>query len=105
MASPLRLVRQAPSSPHPDHQRAQSVFDFVRQGNVWSLATTPIIYSLSIPLLLLDLWVTAFQWMASRFIAWHECHVVAISSSIGTGYPTSISLNEPIVSTAAMRTE
>jgi hypothetical protein len=39
------------------------VFDFVREGNHWSLATTPLIYSLSIPFLLLDLWVTAFQWI------------------------------------------
>jgi hypothetical protein len=39
------------------------VFSFLRQGDGWSLTTTPLIYSLSIPLLLLDLWVTAFQWI------------------------------------------
>ena len=63
MASPGRVIPSAPSAPRPDHTSAQSVFNFVREGNHWSLATTPIIYSLSIPFLLLDLWVTAFQWI------------------------------------------
>lgn len=35
---------------------------FVWQGSILSLLTAPLIYSLVIPLLILDLWVTLFQW-------------------------------------------
>jgi hypothetical protein len=34
-----------------------------RQGSVLSLVTAPAIYSLLLPLLLLDLWVWTYQWI------------------------------------------
>lgn len=41
----------------------QSVPAFLRHGSVLNLLTTPIIYSLGLPLLLLDGWATAYQWI------------------------------------------
>jgi len=46
------------------HRRLrQSVRAFVAGGSLRNLLTTPIIYSLLVPLLLLDLWVTLYQWV------------------------------------------
>lgn len=39
----------------------QSIPTYVREGNVRSLLTAPIVYSLMVPLLALDLWVTMYQ--------------------------------------------
>jgi len=36
---------------------------FVWQGSLLSMLTAPIIYSLIVPLVLLDLWVSLFQWV------------------------------------------
>jgi hypothetical protein len=41
----------------------QSLPAFLRQGRLSNLLTAPIIYSLSVPLLLLDIWVTTYQWI------------------------------------------
>lgn len=48
-----------------EHQRRwkQRIPAYLRDANVLSLATTPVIYSLLGPLALLDLWVTAYQWI------------------------------------------
>ena len=44
------------------HRRLrQSIPTYVREGNVLSLLTAPVIYSLMVPLLALDLWVTMYQ--------------------------------------------
>ena len=44
------------------HRRLkQSVPAFLRDGSLRNLLTTPVIYSLGIPLLLLDLWVRLYQ--------------------------------------------
>jgi hypothetical protein len=44
------------------HRRLrQSVPAFVRQGSLRNLLTTPIIYSLAAPFMLLDFWVSAYQ--------------------------------------------
>ena len=44
------------------HRRVkQSIPDFLRHGSVRSLFTVPIVYSLFVPLLLLDLWITVYQ--------------------------------------------
>jgi hypothetical protein len=40
----------------------QGIPAFLRESSLLNLLTTPIIYSLALPLLLLDLWVTAYQW-------------------------------------------
>jgi hypothetical protein len=41
------------------HRRLrQSIPQYIRQGNVVSLLTSPLIYSLLLPLVLLDVWVT-----------------------------------------------
>lgn len=40
----------------------QSIPAFVRQGSLLNLLATPVIYSLVIPLVLLDAWVTLYQW-------------------------------------------
>jgi hypothetical protein len=44
-------------------QLKQSVAAFLRHGSVLNLLTTPIAYSLVAPLLLLDTWVTVYQWL------------------------------------------
>jgi hypothetical protein len=41
----------------------QSVPTFLGQGSLLNLLTTPLIYSLSLPLVLLDLWVSLYQWI------------------------------------------
>jgi hypothetical protein len=45
------------------HKRLkQSIPAFLRHGSLPNLLTTPIIYSLAAPFLLLDIWVTVYQW-------------------------------------------
>jgi len=44
----------------------QSIPDFLRHRSVLSLFTVPIVYSLVVPLLLLDLWVTVYQTICFR---------------------------------------
>jgi hypothetical protein len=46
-------------------QRAfkQSIPAFIRESSVASLLTTPVIYSLLLPFVALDLWVTLYQWV------------------------------------------
>lgn len=39
----------------------QSIPAYVLKGNVFSLLTAPVIYSLLLPLVMLDLWVTLYQ--------------------------------------------
>jgi hypothetical protein len=46
-----------------DVEKALSIPSFLRHGSLRNLLTTPIIYSLGLPFLLLDLWVTAYQWV------------------------------------------
>jgi hypothetical protein len=41
----------------------QRIPSFLRHGSLRNLLTTPIIYSLAVPLLLLDLWITLYQWV------------------------------------------
>ena len=51
------------------HRRLrQSIPAYVLGGNVLSILTAPVIYSLLLPLVLLDLWVTLYQ--AVCFRAW-----------------------------------
>jgi hypothetical protein len=46
------------------HRRLkQSVPAYIREGSVLSLLTAPVIYSLLLPLALLDAWVTIYQWV------------------------------------------
>ncbi|HSJ42601.1 MAG TPA: hypothetical protein VK955_16350 [Xanthobacteraceae bacterium] len=46
------------------HRRLrQSIPAYVREGHLPSLLTAPVIYSLLIPFLVLDLWVTMYQWV------------------------------------------
>jgi hypothetical protein len=46
------------------HRRLkQSVPAYIREGSVLSLLTAPVIYSLLVPLALLDTWVTIYQWV------------------------------------------
>ena len=45
------------------HRRfKQSVPAFLRDASLLNLLTTPVIYSLAVPMLLLDLWITVYQW-------------------------------------------
>jgi hypothetical protein len=44
-------------------QFKQSLTALVREGGVANLLTLPIIYSLAVPLALVDLWVTLYQWI------------------------------------------
>ncbi len=46
------------------HRRwRQTIPAYVRNGSIRSLLTAPVIYSLLVPLLVLDLWVSAYQWV------------------------------------------
>lgn len=46
------------------HRRLkQGIPAFLREGSLLNLLTTPVIYSLAVPFLLLDLWVSAYQWV------------------------------------------
>jgi hypothetical protein len=46
------------------HRRLrQSIPSYIWRGSVLSLLTSPIIYSLLVPLILLDVWVWTYQWI------------------------------------------
>jgi hypothetical protein len=46
------------------HRRLkQSIPSYIREGSLLSLLTAPVIYSLILPLVLLDAWTTAYQWV------------------------------------------
>ncbi len=49
---------------HDAHLRLrQSVPVWITQGSLLSLITAPVIYSLVVPFVLLDVWVTLYQWI------------------------------------------
>jgi hypothetical protein len=48
---------------HAQKQLKQGIPSFLRHGSVPNLLTTPIIYSLSLPFVLLDIWVSLYQWI------------------------------------------
>jgi hypothetical protein len=48
---------------HAHKQLKQGIPSFLRHGSVLNLLTTPIIYSLSLPFVLLDIWVSLYQWI------------------------------------------
>lgn len=41
----------------------QRIPAYIRTGNLLSLVTAPIIYSLIVPLLILDAWISLYQWI------------------------------------------
>jgi hypothetical protein len=41
----------------------QSVPAYIREGSLLSLITAPVSYSLIVPLVTLDLWISAYQWI------------------------------------------
>jgi len=41
----------------------QGIPSYIGEGSLFSLLTAPVIYSLLLPLLLLDIWTTAYQWV------------------------------------------
>jgi hypothetical protein len=41
----------------------QSIPAYIREGSLLNLLTAPLIYSLLLPFLLLDLWTTIYQWV------------------------------------------
>jgi hypothetical protein len=41
----------------------QSIPRFLLDGSLLNLATAPVIYSLAVPLVLLDAWITLYQWI------------------------------------------
>lgn len=47
-------------------QFKQNVLRFLRESNLLSIATAPVIYALIVPIALLDLWVTVFQTICFR---------------------------------------
>lgn len=61
MPGALRLVASRPSVAE-SHRPARYACVF-RGVGLRNLATTPLIYSLALPLLLLDGWVTMYQWI------------------------------------------
>ena len=58
-----RIVTWFDEETHSLHRRfKQSVPAFLRDASLLNLLTTPIIYSLVLPMLLLDLWISVYQW-------------------------------------------
>jgi hypothetical protein len=49
-----------------DRRLRQSIPAYIRHGNVLSLLTAPLIYSLLLPFVMLDLWVTVYQLICFR---------------------------------------
>lgn len=46
------------------HRRLkQSIPSYIREGSVLSLLTAPVVYSLLLPFVVLDVWVTVYQWV------------------------------------------
>jgi hypothetical protein len=46
------------------HRRfRQSIPAYFREANIFSVVTAPLIYSLIVPLAVLDLWVSGYQWV------------------------------------------
>jgi hypothetical protein len=41
----------------------QSIPAYIREGSLLSLLTAPVIYSLIVPLVVLDVWTTVYQWV------------------------------------------
>jgi hypothetical protein len=41
----------------------QSIPSYIRQGSVLNLLSAPVVYSLILPLVVLDLWTTVYQWV------------------------------------------
>jgi hypothetical protein len=69
-SSVVRTVARLPEVEDPlegglhDRRRLkQSILAYIRGGSVLSLVTAPVIYSLIVPLAVLDLWTTAYQWV------------------------------------------
>lgn len=48
---------------HAHRQLRQGLAAYVRHGSVRSLPTAPVVYSLLLPLAVLDVWVSAYQWL------------------------------------------
>jgi hypothetical protein len=62
----------------------QSIPAFIRESTVAALLTTPIIYSVLPVFLVLDAWVTAYQWTCSPYTASRASRAAGISSLIAT---------------------
>ena len=48
---------------HAHRRLRQGIPAYIREGSFLSLLTAPVIYSLMVPLVLLDVWVTMYQWV------------------------------------------
>ena len=48
---------------HAHRQLKQSIPSFIREGSILSVLTAPFLYSLLLPLAVLDIWVTCYQWV------------------------------------------
>ena len=59
----------------------QGIPAYVFQGNLLSLLTAPVIYSLLLPFVLIDLWVTLYQWVCFPIYGVPACRVVGTSRS------------------------
>ena len=66
----------------------QSIPAYILEGSLLSLLTAPIIYSLLLPLLMLDLWVTLYQSICFPIYGIPVCLAAATSRSIGTSSRT-----------------
>ncbi|HEX7281776.1 MAG TPA: hypothetical protein VF239_06945 [Vicinamibacterales bacterium] len=60
----LRVVRRLDA----DRPSPRDLWAYVRGGDAGTLLTTPIVYSVIVPFLLLDVWVTAYEGICFR--AW-----------------------------------
>jgi len=71
------------------HRRfKQSIPAFIAQGSVRNLLTAPIIYTLIVPLLVLDVWITLYQWMCFPIYGIAVVSRPSYSWSIGTSSRT-----------------
>lgn len=47
-------------------QLRQSIPRFLRESSIWNLLTAPLIYSMAVPIALLDLWISLYQTICFR---------------------------------------
>ena len=70
------------------HERfRQSIPAFLGEASLPILLTAPITYSLILPLLLLDIWATLYQWVCFPFTGSPSCAAGTTSLSTATSSP------------------
>ena len=77
-----------------DLRRAQkrlkpSIPSYLRESRPLNLLVAPVVYSMILPIALLDAWVSLYQWVCFPLFRIARCGAVSTSWSIATSWPTS----------------